>query len=114
MRRKMKFLTISKVTDAATLFPPAIMRQLMEASLTWLDGVKKSGKLLEFYAITDGRYVAICEEPSADDALKTLASCPTAGIMNNEVYALADGTAPIKVFIENLKQAEKLFPSGTK
>lgn len=104
----MKFLTISKVTDAAALCPPDVMRQLMEATLAWLDGVKKSGKLLEFYAITDGRYVTICQEPSADDAVKTLASCPTAAFMHNEIYALADGTAPMKVFIENLKQAEKL------
>ncbi len=80
----------------------------MEATIAWLDGVKKAGKLLEFYAISDGRYVVICEERSADDAVKTLASCPAAGFMHNEMYALADGFAPMKVVIENLKQAEKL------
>jgi muconolactone delta-isomerase len=87
---------------------PAVMRPILEATLAWLDAQKKAGKLLEGYAIPGGRYVAICEHPSADDLAQTMASMPAGAFMNHEVYALADMRAEMKVIIENLKQAEQL------
>ena len=110
----MKFLTISKVTDTAALCPANIARPLMEATISWLDAQKKAGKILEFYAISDGRFVVICEERSADDAVKTLASNPFSSFLNDEMYALADGSAAMKVHLERIKQAEKLSLSAPK
>ena len=104
----MKFLTISKVTDAAALCPPAAMRAMLEATVAWMDAQKKSGKLIEAYAIPGGRVVAICEHPTADDLAQTIASMPIGAFMNHEVYALADIGTTMKVIIENVKQAEQL------
>ena len=104
----MKFLTISKVTDAAALCPPAAMRQMLEATVAWMDAQKKAGKLLEAYAIPGGRVAVICEHPDSNDAAQTIASLPVGVFMEHEVYALADINAQMKVIIENLKQAEQL------
>ena len=104
----MKFLTISKVTDAAALCPPATMRQMMEATVAWMDAQKKVGKILDAYAIPGGRVAVICEHPDANDLAQTTASIPVGAFMEHEVYALADLEAQMKVIIENLKQAEQL------
>ena len=104
----MKFLTISKVTDAAALCPPATMRSMMEATVAWMDAQKKAGKLLEAYAIPGNRVAVISEHPDASDAAQIIASIPVGVFMEYEVYALADLDAQMKVTIENLKQAEQL------
>ena len=81
----------------------------MEATAAWMDGLKKAGKLLEAYSIPGGSVAVICEHPDADDAAQTIASIPIGAFMDNEVYALADLDAVMKVEIENLKQAEQLM-----
>jgi len=110
----MKFLTISKVRDSAALFPPATVRQLLEATLAFVDAQKKAGKLLEAYALPGGGAAVICEHPSAEDAAQTIASIPVGGLMSHEVYPLADFNVVMKASIESLKTAEKLFPSPPK
>ena len=106
----MKFLTISKMKDSATLVPPATMRQLMEATLAWMDGQQKAGIILEAYAIPSGGTVVICEHSSVDDVAKTVASIPMGGLLNCEVYPLADINETMKVYVESLKSAEQSIP----
>ena len=106
----MKFLTISKMTDSAALCPPATMRQILEATLAWVDAEKKAGKILDIYAIPGGRTAVICNHPSAEDAAQTIASIPMGAFMNFEVYALADFGETMKAYVENLKRAEQPVP----
>ena len=105
----MKFLSICKVTDAAALCPPSVMRQLLEATLAWMDGQKKAGIILEAYAMPGGRTAVICQHPSADEAAQAIASIPMGAFMNFEVYALADASTTMKAYIESVKRAEKLM-----
>jgi hypothetical protein len=108
-RMTMKFLSICKMTDAVALCPPTAMRQMLEATVAWMDAQKKAGKILEAYSIPGGRTAVICEHPSADDAAQTIASIPIGAFMNCETYALADIGATMKVHIESCKQAEQLL-----
>ncbi len=103
----MKFLTITKLTDSATLCPPATMRQLLEATLAWADELTKTGTLLERYAIPGGGVVTICEHPSVEDTARTIASTPMGGLMRFEVYPLADSNETKKAYLETFKKAEQ-------
>ena len=96
------------------MLPPAINRQLLEASVAWVNEQKKAGKLLEIYAIPDGRTVGISEHPSAEEVAQTLAGVPMGGFLNFEVYPLADFNESMKAFIEAAKRAEQLFPAAPK
>jgi len=107
----MKFLVIVSTKDTFSMLPPAVGRQLMEASVTWINQQKKAGKVLEIYAIPDGRIVAISEHPSAEDVAQTLATVPMGGFLNFEVYPLADFNQAMKANIEAYKAAEQMFPA---
>lgn len=110
----MKFLTISTMRDTISMVPPAISRQIMEASLAQLDELKKAGKILEIYAIPGGGGAAICEHPSVEDLAQTLEAIPMTGFMNMQVYPLADFGEVMKASLESVKRAEQLFPSAQK
>jgi len=107
----MKFLVIGTLKDTFSMLPPAVGRQLMEASVAWVNQQKKVGKLLEIYAIPDGRPVGISEHPSAEDLAQTLAGVPMGGLLNFEVYPLADFNQAMKANIEAYKAAEQMFPA---
>jgi hypothetical protein len=109
-REKMKFLTVSKIKDSAALCPPATTRQLLEATLTFIDAMKKAGKLLEAYAIPEGGTAVICDHPSIEDVAQTIASIPIGGLMSHEVYPLADLDETMKAVIETFKKAEQFSP----
>lgn len=66
------------------------MRQVIEATLAWVNAQKKAGKILDIYAIPRGRTAVICNHPSAEDAAQTIVSIPMGGLMTFEVHALAD------------------------
>ena len=108
----MKFLFVTTVKDTFTVLPATVNRQLMEATVAWMDDQKKRGKLLEAYMTPGGASAVICEHPSVEDAAQTIAACPMGGFLNFEVYALADYHVAMKAYIEACKQAEKLFPSA--
>jgi len=110
-RGRMKFLVIASVKDTASMLPPAIVRQLLEATAAWTNQQKKAGKILEVYAIPGGRTIALCEHPSAEDLDQTLIGCPIGAFTNWEVYPLADFDESIKADIESAKRAEQLFPA---
>lgn len=111
----MKFLTITSTKDTFSMLPPAISRQLMEATVAWVNEQKKAGKLLEIYSIPGWwRTVGISEHPSAEEVAQTLAGVPMGGFMNFEVYPLADFDESMKAHIESAKRAEQLFPAAPK
>jgi muconolactone delta-isomerase len=108
----MKFLVTCTVKDTMSMVPPAMGRQLMEATVSWVNEQKKAGKLLEVYSIPGwGRTVVISERDSAEDVAQALATVPMGGFLNFEVYPLADFNQAMKASIEAYKAAEKLFPA---
>jgi len=111
----MKFLTITKVKDAAASLPPAISRQLIEATLDYMNQHKKEGKILEFYHVPGwGRFIVISENKSAEEIAQNIIGMPTAAITDFEVYPLADFNESMKMYIDTMKMAEKLFPNPGK
>lgn len=106
----MKFLTISKMKESTSLVPPSTARQLLEATLAWADGQVKAGKILEMYAIPEGGTVVICEHPSIEDLAQTLASIPMGGLMNFQVYPLADLNTTMQAYLASFKAAEQGMP----
>jgi muconolactone delta-isomerase len=83
----------------------------MYYSIDWSNQLKKTGKILELYYLPDGRTMAICEHPSAEDLTQTLNSIPLSGFMHFEVFPLADAETAMKSAIESAKAAEKRFPA---
>ena len=56
------------------------------------------------------RYAVICEHDSGEDIVKTLSAMPLGGLMNYEVYPMADYDVAMKAHIEATKAAEKMMP----
>ena len=111
----MKFLTITSLKDTISTLPPATSRQLLEATVAWVNQQKKAGVILEIYAIPGWRRtIGISERESAEDLAQALGEIPLAAFMNFEVYPLADFGETMKVQIEALKRAEQLFPSPSR
>jgi len=108
----MKFLTIAKMKDTASTLPPSVMRQLMEATAAYMDQGKKKGEFLEFYFMAGwGRTMVISEAKSAEEIVQRISGLPIGGFMDFETYPLADPLESMKIFIESMKAAEKMFPS---
>ena len=107
----MKFLTISKMKDAAATVPPSVMRQLMEATVEVMKQESKAGKVLEYYFIPGwDRMVAISEVKNAEEIVKLLSDLPVGGFLDFEIYPLADAFESMKTYIESMKAVEKMFP----
>ena len=107
----MKFLTISRTKDTFSTLPPAMLRQLMEATAAYMDQGKKEGKILEYYFIPGwNRSVVISESDSAEEIVQRISGLPVGAFLDFEVYPLADPNEAMKAFIESLKAAEKMFP----
>ena len=88
-------------------------RQVLEAEVAWVEEQKRAGKILEIYSLAGwDRVVAISEHPSAEDAAQF--QCPMEGVLNFEVYPLADFGQAMKAIIEAVKVAEALFPAAPK
>jgi hypothetical protein len=108
----MKFLSISKPKDTATMLPPAVTRQLLEMSMVAIGQLKKAGKLLEYYYSPVGCIVVILNYNNAEEWVKDQLSMPILTYYDNELYPLADGNESTKAFIEFLKAAEKMMPGA--
>jgi muconolactone delta-isomerase len=111
----MKFLTISSMRDVFLTLPPAVSRQLLEASLAWMNQKKKEGVVLEVYELAGcNRYATICEHNSAEDLIQTLSTAPTNVFMNHDIHALSDFNVSMKAYIEAAKAAEKMMSGAPK
>jgi muconolactone delta-isomerase len=111
----MKFLFISSLKDVAFTIPTPVMRQLMEASLAWVNQKKKEGVILEMYELAGwNRYAVICKHDSAESMVQTISTMPLNAFMNHEIYALADYNAVMKAYIESMKAAEQMMPGPPK
>jgi muconolactone delta-isomerase len=114
-RRKMKFLTISKMKDTVSTVPPSVMRPLMEATLNLMNQEMKAGRILEAYFMAgSGRAMVISELKSAEELVKVINTLPISGFMDFEAYPLADFNESMKIHIEAMKAAEKMFPGPPK
>ena len=108
----MKFLTLTSLKDSASMLPPAVSRQLLEATIDYMNKMKQAGKVLEMYHLAGcERYVVISELDSAEELAMDAAALPFGPFMNWETYALADSNEVWKVELEIMKRAEKLFPA---
>ena len=109
----MKFLTIGKFKDVGLTIPPALTRQLLEASVSIANQQKKEGKILEFYWIPGAAtYVTIGECKTAEEMVKDFNAVPISAYMGYEIYPLADYNESMKIIIERLKQTEKMMPNA--
>ena len=105
----MKFLSISKAKDSASMLPPAVARQLLEMSIAGINQQKKQGKVLEFYYSPAGYAIVILDYKSAEEWVKDQNMLPILSYYTHEIYPLADGEESMKSFVEALKAAEKMM-----
>jgi len=107
----MKFLTITKMKDTASTVPPSVMRPLMEATLDLMNQEMKAGRILEAYFMAgSGRSMVIAEAKSAEEIVQRISALPVGGFMDYETYMLANFNEAMKIHIEAIKAAEKMFP----
>ena len=108
----MKFLSISRIKDTASMVPPSVMRPLMEATLNVMNQEMKAGRVLEAYFMAgSGRAVVMVEAKSAEEIVQMIMALPLAGFMDFETYPLANFNESMKADIEAIKAAEKMFPT---
>jgi len=108
----MKFLSISRIKDTASMVPPSVMRPLMEATLNVMNQEMKAGRILEAYFMAgSGRAAVIVEAKTAEEIVQMIMALPIAGFMDFETYPLANFNESMKADIEALKAAEKMFPT---
>jgi len=108
---KLKFLIITSVKDTMSTLPPAVARQLFEATVAWMNEQKQAGKVLEIYSIPGWRRsIGISEGDSAEEIARLIAGVPIGGFLDFEVYPLADFNEVMKANIEAFKRAEQRFP----
>ena len=112
----MKFLTIGSMQQTpSTMIPPAVVRQLVEATIAVTNQQMKAGKILEAYWIPGWRrVVAISEVKTAEEAIQLFSEVPVNQFMNYEVYPLADYNGSMKIMLESLKAMEKMMPTAPK
>ena len=111
----MKFLITGKMKDMALAVPIPLYRQLTEAGVAVINKQKKEGKVQEAYWIPGvGTTVIIGEANTAEELVKNFNEAPISAYMSFEIFPLADFNESMKIIIERLKAAEKLFPSAAK
>jgi muconolactone delta-isomerase len=111
----MKFLTITKMKDTFSTLPPSVMRPLMEATAAYMNQQKKEGKVLEYYFLAGcNRSMVIAEAKSAEEIVQRISALPVGGFMDFETYPLADFNESMKIMLESIKAAEKMFPGPHK
>lgn len=111
----MKFLMIGKMKDAALTLPPALGRQIMEASVAVVNKQRKEGKIEQIYWVPGAATtISLGECKTAEEMVKNFNESPSANFMSFEVYPLADFNESMKIIIERLKEAEKMMASMPK
>jgi hypothetical protein len=106
----MKFLGLLKQKEVLLTLPPAVGRQLLEASIAGMNQLKKQGKLLESYYSPSGLGMVILNYANADEWVKDQNMVPILPYYDQEVYPLADMEEVMKSNLEALKAAEKMMP----
>jgi hypothetical protein len=106
----MKFLGLLKPKEILLALPPAVGRQLLEASIAGMNRLKKEGKFLEGYYSPAGLGAVILNYNNTDEWLKDQNSVPILNYYYQELYPLADMDEALKNNLEALKAAEKMMP----
>jgi hypothetical protein len=102
----MKFLALLKQKEVMLTLPPAVGRQLIEASMAGMKQLKKEGKLLESYSSPSGLGAVILNYNSADEWIKDQNLIPLLTYYSQEIYPLADMEDTMKSVLEALKAAK--------
>jgi muconolactone delta-isomerase len=111
----MKFLMIGKPRDVVYTLPPALGRQLTEASVVAANKQKKEGKFQELYWIPGAATcVTLGECKTAEEMVKNFNEIPWNAFYAYEIYPLADFNESMKIIIERFKEAEKMMPASPK
>lgn len=111
----MKFLTIGKTRDVGLAQSPALIRQLLEATVAAVNQQKKEGKILEVYFIPGAAsFVTLGEFKTAEEMVKFFNTMPFATYMDFQNYPLADYNESMKIIMEKFKAAEKMMPGAPK
>jgi muconolactone delta-isomerase len=111
----MKFLFIGKTRDVGIALPPALIRQLLEATVAAMNQQKKEGKILEVYFIPGAAsFVTLGEFKTAEEMVRNFNTMPFATYMVFEIHPLADFNESMKIIMEKLKEAEKMMPGAPK
>jgi hypothetical protein len=111
----MKFLVIGKPREALFTLPLALLRQLVEASVTAWNKQKKEGKLLENYWIPGAATtVSLYECKTAEEMVKNFNEIPITVYYGFESYQLADINESMKIVIERLREIDKTMPGAPK
>jgi len=111
----MKFLVIGKPREALFTLPLALLRQLVETSVTAMNKQKKEGKLLEMCWIPGAATtVSLYECKTAEEMVKNFIEIPITLYYSSESYPLADFNEAMKIAMETAKQMEKIMPAPPK
>ena len=104
----MKLLVITKPKDTLSTLPPAVTRQLPEATPVALKQQKMEGKVPEAYYSPAGCSMAILDYKEAEDWIKDQASIPILSYYHHEIYPIADMEASVQSLIAALKAVESM------
>jgi hypothetical protein len=105
-RKKMKHLAIASFKDTAIALPLSELSRLMEAMIAHMEQHVKEGKVQEAYYIPGwNRLVAISETESLEELVRNQNENPALGLMDIELYPLADIRESMKIVSESLKRA---------
>ena len=100
----MKFLTITSLRDSASMLPPAVSRQLLEATINYMNQLKQAGKILEMYSLAGcERSAVISEFDSAEELAKDVAALPFGPLIKNSLVPMPE---PIKEMLESATPLE--------
>jgi muconolactone delta-isomerase len=111
----MKFLVFCTQNSSASMVPPGTIRQLFESTISWVEGQKKAGKLLDSWGLVGEKgTVALVEHSSLEDLETTMLSMPLNGFVDFKVYPLADLNTTLKATLDYLTAAEKMMAGQPK
>ncbi len=112
----MKFLTIAKLKDAASMLPPATFVSIFEASLAAWEQQKKEGKIVEAYYLPETRrLMVILNYDNADQWAKDQTKLPILNYVEVETAgALSNYDEFLKATLEAAKAAAKMMAGATK
>ena len=103
----MKFLTIAKLKDSASMLPPTTFLSILEASLAAWEQQKKEGKVAEAYYLPETRrLMVILNYDNVDQWAKDQIKVPILNYVEVETAgALANYDEYLKAILEAAKAA---------
>ena len=102
----MKYLAIASFKDVMLNLPQKEIQRLLEGMVAHMEQHRKSDRIQEGYFIPGwNRLVAISENSSIEELYRNMSENPMYGLLNIEVYPLADIGESMKITLEGLKRS---------